>query len=448
MPPASAFSTTPQLYDHAVGDKVLWRNARIATMSGESGWGLVERGALLTDGDAFRFVGDERRLPRDVRLDGEHDLRGALVTPGLIDCHTHLVYAGSRAAEFEQRLHGASYEDIARGGGGIRSTVAATRAASDDELLALARRRLDALAAEGVTTVEVKSGYGLSLEHERRCLAVARRLADGGTTVRTTYLGAHALPPEFDGRPDDYIDAVCEWLPALHAEGLVDAVDAFCDRIGFTREQTRRVFDAAKRFGLPVKLHAEQLSDCDGATLAAGYGALSCDHLEHLSDAGVRALAAAGSVAVLLPGAFYFLRETVLPPVAALREHRVPIAIATDHNPGTSPTLSLPLMMNMACTLFRLTPEEALRGVTVNAARALGLQRTHGSLDEGKRADFAVWGLEHPNELAYAFGGTRCRMLVLGGHPHPSPLPRAGEGAVHSLSPAEGEGRGEGECSR
>jgi imidazolonepropionase len=393
----------------------LWRHARLATMDGDA-WGWVERGALLVDGERIAWVGDEAGLPAS-DVQAEHDLGGALVTPGLVDCHTHLVYAGSRAAEFEQRLQGASYEDIARAGGGIRSTVAATRAAADDELLRLALQRLDALRAEGVTTVEVKSGYGLTQGDEARLLRAARRLAVARrVTVRTTYLGAHALPPEYAGRADDYIDAVCAWLPALHAEGLVDAVDAFCDTIGFTPAQTRRVFDTAKALELPVKLHAEQLSDQGGAALAASYGALSCDHLEHLSEAGVRALAAAGSVAVLLPGAYYFLRDTHLPPIAALRAHGVPIAIATDHNPGSSPTLSLQLMLNMACTLFRLTPAEAFAGVTREAARALGLQRTHGTLEAGKRADFAVWDAEHANELAYAFGGrNRCRRVVAGG---------------------------------
>jgi imidazolonepropionase len=269
--------------------------------------------------------------------------------------------------------------------------------------------------AEGVTTIEIKSGYGLALEHEARCLRVARRIAATlPVDVRTTALGAHALPPEFDGRPDDYVDAVCGWLPVLQAEGLVDAVDAFCERIAFTPAQTERVFAAARALGLPVKLHAEQLSDQGGAALAARFGALSCDHLEHLSDAGVRAMAGAGTVAVLLPGAFYFLRETKLPPLAALREHGVPIAVATDHNPGSSPGLSLLLMLNMACTLFRLTPEEALRGATVHAARALGLA-DRGTLEAGRRADFAAYALDHPNELAYGFGHNPCRRVVHAG---------------------------------
>jgi imidazolonepropionase len=396
----------------------LWRNARLATMSSTGPYGLIERGALLVDGDALDWVGPESQLPAELAalVDEDHDLDGALVTPGLVDCHTHLVYGGERAREFELRLLGASYEEIAHAGGGIRSTVAATRAASDDELYALAARRLAALQREGVTTIEIKSGYGLTRSDEARMLRVARRLAEQqAPTVRTSYLAAHSLPPEYEGRADDYIDAVCAWLPALHAEGLVDAVDVFCERIGFTLAQTRRVFDAARALHLPVKLHAEQLSDCHGAVLAAEYRALSCDHLEHLGDDGVRAMSAAGTVAVLLPGAYYFLRETRLPPVQALREAGVPIAIASDHNPGSSPALSLLLMLSMACTLFRLTPEEALRGVTCHAARALGLQATRGTLAAGKRADFAVWGVEHPSELAYWFGHNPCLRVVCGG---------------------------------
>jgi imidazolonepropionase len=385
-------------------------------MAGGAPWGFIPDGALLADGDTLRWVGPDTGLPAGLGDLAEHDAGGALITPGLVDCHTHLVYAGSRAHEFERRLHGASYEQVAREGGGIRSTVAATRAASDGTLFTLARARLAALMAEGVTTIEIKSGYGLSFEHEARLLRVARRLGrEHAATVRTTFLGAHALPEEFEGRADAYVDALVEWLPALHAEGLVDAVDAFCDTIGFTPAQTRRVFDAARRLDLPVKLHAEQLSDQGGAQLACEYGALSCDHLEHLSAAGVQAMARCGAVAVLLPGAYYFLRDTTPPPVAALREARVPMAVATDHNPGSSPTLSLLLMLNMACTLFRLTPEEALRGATAHAARALGLSATHGTLEPGKRADFVVWNVEHPNELAYGFGRNPCRHVIAGG---------------------------------
>ncbi len=393
----------------------LWRNARLTTLATARGWGLVDQAAMVVDGEKLIWVGEATALPRTLSIDAEHDLGGALVTPGLVDCHTHLIYAGSRAGEFERRLEGASYEDIARAGGGIRATVAATRAADDQTLFALARQRALALLAEGVTTLEVKSGYGLSAEHEARCLRLARRLGhELPLAVRTTCLAAHALPPEFDGRADEYIAAVCAWLPALHAQGLVDAVDAFCERIGFTPAQTRRVFEAARALKLPVKLHAEQLSDQGGALLAAEFAALSCDHLEYLSAAGVQAMAAAGTVAVLLPGAYYFLRETRLPPVAALRDAGVPIAIATDHNPGSSPTLSPLLMLNMACTLFRLTPAEALRGMTVNGARALGLG-DRGRLLAGQRADFVVWPHQHPNELAYGFGQQAAAQVVIGG---------------------------------
>ncbi len=393
----------------------LWRNARLATLAGDSGWGVLENGALLAEDGVLHWVGVEGEIPRGLGIDAEHDLDGLLVTPGLVDCHTHLVYGGQRAGEFELRLGGASYEDIARAGGGIVSTVAATRAATEAQLFDSARGRARALMAEGVTTLEIKSGYGLDAEHEARCLRVARRLgAELPLTVRTTCLSAHALPPEFAGRADEYIDAACGWLPDLHAQGLVDAVDAFCDRIGFSLAQTRRVFEAARAIGLPVKLHAEQLSDLGGAQLATEFSAVSCDHLEYLSDAGVRAMARAGTVAVLLPGAFYFLRETKLPPVAALRAAAVPMAVATDHNPGSSPTLSPLLMINMACTLFRLTPEEALRGMTVNGARALGLS-DRGRLACGQRADFVAWRLEHPNELAYWFGCNPCARVVVGG---------------------------------
>ncbi len=395
----------------------LWRNARLATLAGEQPWGLVEDGALVVQADKLAWVGPLAELPRDLRarVAHEHDLDGALVTPGLVDCHTHLIYGGQRAREFELRLQGASYEEIARAGGGIRSTVSATRAASEEDLFSAARLRALALMAEGVTTLEIKSGYGLSLHDESRCLAIARRLgAELPLTVRTTFLGAHALPPEFEGRADDYTDAVCAWMPLLQARGLVDAVDVFCENIGFTKAQTRRVFEAARDLGLPVKLHAEQLSDQGGAALAAEFGALSCDHLEHLGEAGVRAMAASGTVAVLLPGAYYFLRETRLPPLAQLRAHGVTIALASDHNPGSSPGLSLQLMISMACTFFRMTPEEAVRGVTVNGARALGLS-DRGRLAAGQRADFAVWDLQHPNELAYWFGRNPCRRVVVAG---------------------------------
>jgi len=395
----------------------LWRHARLATLSGIQPWGWIEDGAIITAGEHIVWVGRQQDLTPALTgdIDAEHDLGGACVTPGLIDCHTHLVYGGQRAHEFELRLQGASYEQIAREGGGIRSTVAATREASADQLYRSANRRLHALLDEGVTTIEIKSGYGLTLETETCCLQVARQLGvNHALTVRTTFLGAHAVPPEFDGRTQDYVDAVCSWMPELHAQGLVDAVDVFCENIGFSLLQTRQMFETARRLGLHVKLHAEQLSDQSGTQLACEFGALSCDHLEHLSMAGVQAMAQSGTVAVLLPGAYYFLRESKLPPVAALRAAGVPIAIATDHNPGTSPTLSLLLMLNMACTLFRLTPEEALRGVTVHAARALGLS-DRGQLASAQRADFCIWDIEHPNELAYFFGRNPLRQVVQGG---------------------------------
>ncbi len=396
----------------------IWTGARIATMAADAGtpYGLVEDGALAVQDGRIDWVGPRAALPASLARGAVmHDAQGALVTPGLIDCHTHLVYGGDRATEFEARLQGASYEQIARAGGGIVSTVQATREASEDELLRQSRRRLLALLAEGVTTIEIKSGYGLAEGAEARCLRVARRLAqEERVDVRTTFLGAHALPPEYSGRADDYVAEVCRMLPVLHAQGLVDAVDAFCESIGFTPQQTRRVFEAARALGLPVKLHAEQLSDSAGAELAASFGALSCDHLEWLSESGARAMARAGSVAVLLPGAFYFLRETRLPPVALLRSQGVPIAISTDCNPGSSPCTSLLLMINMACTLFRLTPEEALAGVTRNAARALGLA-DRGVLAPGQRADFVLWDVKHPAELAYAMGLNPCRATVAQG---------------------------------
>lgn len=386
----------------------LWTGGRLATLAGDSGWGLIEDGALLVDEGLLRWVGPAAHAPAAEEV---VDLHGALVTPGFVDCHTHLVYAGNRAHEFEQRLHGASYADIARAGGGIRSTVAATRAATEGQLLADATKRAQALIREGVTTVEVKSGYGLDAATEARMLRVARQIT--GVDVRTTYLAAHALPPDFSDA-DAYIAAVCDWLPALHAQGLVDAVDAFCEHLAFSPAQVARVFDAARRLGLPVKLHAEQLSDQGGAALAAGYRALSCDHLEYLSPAGVQAMAQAGTVAVLLPGAFYALKETKLPPVAVLREAGVPIAIATDHNPGSSPTLSPLLLLNMACVLFGLTPAEALRGLTVNGARALGLA-DRGQLVAGQRADFCLWDGAHPCELAACFGHNPLIKRVRGG---------------------------------
>jgi imidazolonepropionase len=395
--------------------RTLYRHARLATMNDERPWGWIEDGALLIDGERLAWVGADADLPSGLQDDGEQSLDGALVTPGLVDCHTHLVYGGDRATEFELRLRGASYEQIAHAGGGIRSTLAATRHASDQQLFDSAAARARCLMAEGVTTLEIKSGYGLTELHESRCLAVARRLGrELPLSVRTTSLAAHALPPEFDGRPDDYIDTLVEWLPTQIGDGLVDAVDVFCDHIAFTPAQTERVFKAARRLGLPVKLHAEQLSDQGGAALAARYGALSCDHLEHLAADGIAAMRDAGTVAVLLPGAYYFLRETHLPPVQALREAGVPIAIASDHNPGSSPVLSPLLMLNMACTLFRLTPEEAWRGLTAHGARALGLA-DRGVLRAGARADAVIWDAEHPREMAYRFGHNPCRRVIFGG---------------------------------
>ena len=382
-------------------------NARLVTLDAATGHGLIENGALAWRDGMLDYVGPAEALPDEPAQLAEEviDARGHCVTPGLVDCHTHVVFAGDRAADFEQRLQGASYETIARNGGGIVSTVRATRAASEDELLEYSLPRARALLADGVTTLEIKSGYGLDFDNERKMLRVARRIGDAlGIEVRTTFLGAHALPPEFAGRADDYIDAVCDWLPRLHAEGLVDAVDAFCERIGFTSAQTRRVFECARVLGLPVKLHADQLSDGEGAALVAEFGGLSADHVEHTSEAGVRAMAMAGTVAVLLPGAFHCLRETKLPPLDLFRQHGVPMAVATDCNPGTSPLQSLRLAMSLACTHFRLTPEEALRGATENAARALGLA-DRGVLRVGMRADLALWRIHEPAELAYWLGG-------------------------------------------
>lgn len=395
---------------------LLFTNAQLATMAGpgpDGGYGLVEDGALAVKDGRIAWVGPREQAPAAERV---HDCGGLWITPGLIDCHTHIVHAGNRSGEWEARLNGASYEDIARQGGGIMSTVGATRAASEDELLHQSVARIRALLAEGVTTLEIKSGYGLDLETEAKMLRVARIVGELlPVNVSTTFLGAHALPPEFAGRADAYIDEVCErMLPALAAEGLVDAVDAFCERIGFTNGQTARVFEAAQRLGLPVKLHAEQLSDQGGAALVARFKGLSADHLEHLTQEGVDAMARAGTVAVLLPGAYYFLRETQAPPLAMLRAAGVPLAVATDCNPGTSPMTSLLLAMNMACTLWRLTPLEALLGCTAHAARALG-RSDIGTLEVGKRADLALWNITRPAELAYAIGANPCRLVVNGG---------------------------------
>ena len=394
----------------------IWLNANIATMRDGSPYGAIHDGVLAVESGRISWVGPRKEWQGQVRV--EHDARGAWITPGLVDCHTHLVYAGDRAEEFELRLKGATYEEIARAGGGIVATVRSTRAATEDELLATAQGRLQQWVREGVTVVEVKSGYGLTLEAELRMLRAARRLK--GITVRTTFLGAHALPEEYKDRSDEYIRAVCdEMLPAAAHERLVDAVDAFCERIGFSPDQTARVFDTAKRYGLPVKLHADQLSDLGGAALASRYGALSADHLEYSSEMGIKAMAHGGTVAVLLPGAFYFLREKKLPPVDAMRRYRVPIALATDHNPGSSPLSSILLVLNMACTLFGLTPEEALAGVTRNGALALGMQDSHGMLDAGKQADFALWQVKTPAELAYAIGANPCAQVVRAGQIQP-----------------------------
>ena len=392
--------------------------ATLVTLDCDSGYGLVEDGALGWRDGVIVHAGPRTALPADPNsLSGTViDLGGGLVTPGLVDCHTHLVFAGNRAGEFEQRLQGASYEDIARAGGGIVSSVRAVRAADEDRLLVESLPRARALVADGVTTLEIKSGYGLDFESERRMLRVARRIGtELGVEVRATYLAAHALPPEYAGRADDYIDAVIEWLPRLHEEGLVDAVDAFAETIGFSIDQTRRVFNAARALGLPVKLHADQLSDGGGAGLVAGFSGLSADHVEYTSTAGVEAMAEAGTVAVLLPGAFHVLRETRLPPLDAFRRHGVPMAVATDCNPGTAPLLSLRQGMQLACTLFQLTPEEALRGATVNAARALGMD-DRGRLRPGMRADFVHWNVGQPAELCYWLGGQLARSVHANGH--------------------------------
>jgi imidazolonepropionase len=397
------------------GMDLVIRHVAVATMREASGFGLIADGALALRGGRIAWLGPARDLPREYAAARTLDLPGHLATPGLVDCHTHLVYAGNRAHEFERRLAGATYADIAREGGGIRGTVKATRAASEDELLDASRPRAEALADEGVTTVEIKSGYGLETSTELKQLRVARRMGEAvGFDVRTTLLAAHALPPEFEDA-DAYIDYVCrDTIPAAAAAGLADAVDAFCESVAFSVAQTERVFAAARAHGLRVKLHADQLSDLGGAALAARFGALSADHLEYTPASGVDALRASGTVAVLLPGAFYALRETQSPPVAALRAAGVPIALATDCNPGTSPTTSPTLMMNMACTLFGLTTAEALSGFTRAGAQALGLA-DRGVLDVGKRADVALWAVSEPAELAYRIGGTRCAGVVHGG---------------------------------
>ena len=392
--------------------KTLWQHCHVATMANGK-YSIIEDAAMVTAGSLIEWVGTRSQAPT-ADYAQVHDLQGAWVTPGLIDCHTHTVFGGNRSGEFEQRLEGVSYAEIAAKGGGIASTVRATRAASEDELFSSAEKRLRSLLRDGVTTVEIKSGYGLDLANERKMLRVARRLGEAlPVSVRATCLAAHALPPEYKDRADDYIEHICsQMLPALAAEGLVDAVDAFCEYLAFSPEQVERVFKVAQQLGLPVKLHAEQLSSLHGSSLAARYHALSADHLEFMTEEDAIAMAAAGTVAVLLPGAFYFLRETQLPPMEALRKHGVKIAIASDLNPGTSPALSVRLMLNMACTLFRMTPEEALAGATQHAATALGLGDTHGSLEVGKVADFVAWQIDRPADLAYWLGGELDKRVV------------------------------------
>lgn len=392
--------------------KTLWQHCHVATMA-QGKYSIIEDAAMVTAGSLIEWIGPRSQVPT-ADYAQVHDLQGAWVTPGLIDCHTHTVFGGNRSGEFEQRLEGVSYAEIAAKGGGIASTVRATRAASEDELFASAHKRLRSLLRDGVTTVEIKSGYGLDLANERKMLRVARRLGEAlPVSVRATCLAAHALPPEYKDRADDYIEHICtDMLPALAAEGLVDAVDAFCEYLAFSTEQVERVFKVAQQLGLPVKLHAEQLSSLHGSSLAARYHALSADHLEFMTEEDAIAMAASGTVAVLLPGAFYFLRETQLPPMEALRKHGVKIAIASDLNPGTSPALSVRLMLNMACTLFRMTPEEALAGATKHAATALGMGATHGSLEVGKVADFVAWQIDRPADLAYWLGGELDKRVV------------------------------------
>ena len=395
-------------------------NANLATMrAGGAPYGAIRDGAIGITAGRIEWVGprdDLSATPESLATE-VLDAERAWVTPGLVDCHTHLVYGGNRAAEFEMRLNGASYEEIARAGGGIVSTVLTTREASDHELATTAAGRLKSLLSEGVTTVEIKSGYGLDLATELRMLRIARLLGDTApVTVKTTFLGAHAVPAEFKGRADAYIDFVVnEVLPAVASAGLADAVDCFCENIGFTPEQTMRVFDAAKALGLPVKLHADQRTDTGGAALAAKYGALSADHIEYSNEAGIAAMAAAGTVGVLLPGAYYFLREDHLPDIAAMRRHGLDMALATDSNPGSSPLVSILLALNFGCTIFRLTPEEALAGVTRNGAKALGMGATHGTIEVGKVADLVLWKVDAPAELAYAMGANPCLRVLKSG---------------------------------
>ncbi len=395
---------------------MLLRNAKIVTITDENRYGLIEHGAIAIKDGLIDWVGSDDAIPVKYLEQSSRDLDGRLITPALIDCHTHVVYGGNRAVEFEMRLEGASYEEIARAGGGIVSTVTATRKADIDHLIKTALPRVDALLAEGVSVIEVKSGYGLDRDTELNMLRAARKIAElRPVRIKTTFLGAHATPAEFKGEPDRYIDEVCiPTLRAAHAEGLVDAVDGFCEGIAFNTDQIKRVFDVARELDIPVKLHAEQLSNIGGTKLAAQYGAISVDHVEYANEEDAKAMAKSGSVAVLLPGAFYTLHETQLPPIAAFREHGVPMAVATDCNPGTSPLMSILLTMNMTCTLFRLTPEEALCGATKHAATALGLSDT-GQIKPGLRADLAVWDIEHPAELSYRIGFNPLFERIFGG---------------------------------
>lgn len=405
------FSSVPSAQCDSV-----WRGATLVTMQ-DGKYNLIENGAIAVSGGQILWIGPDADCP-DFPGAVEHDFDGGIITPGLIDCHTHLVFGGDRSAEFEQRLNGVSYAQIAAAGGGILSTVNATRAASEDDLLAQALFRLQPLLAEGVTCVEIKSGYGLSVESEIKMLRVIRRLGNMlPVEVKSTCLAAHALPPEFKGRADDYIQLICDTLlPVVARENLADAVDAFCEHLAFSPEQVERVFVTAKSLNLPVKIHAEQLSSLHGSALAARHHALSADHLEYATEEDAKAMAESGTVAVLLPGAYYLLRETQSPPVEYFRKYRVPMALASDANPGTSPALSLRLMLNMGCTLFRLTPEEALAGVTFHGARALGLQDSHGTLEAGKVADFIHWPLSRPAELVYWLGGQLPCTVVFRGH--------------------------------
>lgn len=395
--------------------KKLWHNCHVATMQ-NGRYSMIENAAIVTLGNKIDWIGDQQDLP-EAQYDETIDLQQAWVTPGFIDCHTHSVFGGNRSVEFEKRLQGVSYAEIAAQGGGIASTVRATREATEEQLLNSALRRVKSLLKDGVTTIEIKSGYGLDYVNERKMLRVIREIGQRlPITVKSTCLAAHALPPEYHEQSDAYIEHICtEMLPKLHQEGLVDAVDAFCEYLAFSPEQVERVFKTAQSLNLPVKIHAEQLSSLAGSSLAARYQALSADHLEYITEDDVKAMAASGTVAVLLPGAFYFLRETKLPLMDLLKQHQVRIALSTDLNPGTSPVLSLRLMLNMGSTLFRLTPEETLAGVTIHAAHALGLQDSHGSLVQGKVADFIAWDIEHPSELTYWLGGDLSKRIVYQG---------------------------------